>query len=228
MKISKNEIGMLAGALGVLVAVLCYTLVYTPYQDKITSMESELITLQQQEAQLLELQANQAFYTSEIDRMTAENSEILDQFPAEVKAEDEIMYVVELEKEVDIEIPSITYGAASPVLASGEEAVEVTEETTEEEVAAITSGDMQLYMIPMNVSYKTTYGGLKDAITYTNNKLDRMYIDTVNVSYDNETGEVTGGMTFNLYYLTGTDKVYESPTVPDIKTGVTNLFNTKD
>ena len=131
----------------------------------------------------------------------------MEQFPAGITPETEIMFVVEMEEEVDVDIPSISYGSASSI-------------------SGATSSGIEAFQIPMSVSYKTTYQGLKDTITYTNNYDDRIVIDTVSLSYDRSSGDVAGSMLFNLYYMTGTDKVYEDPFVPDMNMGVDNIFGT--
>lgn len=231
MKISKKEIGLLLGVFGLLLAVIAYSLVFTPYQDKIASLESELTSLEAEKTELETLAASQDYYELEIERLTEENDEILDQFPAGIEPEDEIMYVVELEKEVDIDIPSISYGSPVAIYGAAATAEEATEgettegETTQSETTTVQQG-MAAYQLAMNVSYSTSYKGLKDAITYTNAHLNRMVIDTLSVSYDATTGKTSGSMTFNLYYLTGTDKVYTQPNVPEGELGVNNIFGT--
>lgn len=220
MKISKKDIGLLLGCFGVLVAVLCYNFVFMPYTEKADSMRGELASLREEEARYVDMANNQAFYQSEIVRLTEENQKIIDEFPADILPENEIMYVVELEKNVKIEIPSISYGTATPLLGQGELVEEAEEGDILEE-------GIQAYVIPMNVSYTTTYDGLKKAINYTKNHQKRMYIDTLSVAYDSQTGDTSGSMTFNLYYMTGTDKVYQEPVIPEISLGVKNIFATK-
>ena len=220
MKFSKKDIGLLLGCFGVLLAVMSYSLVFTPFTDKASALKSELASLQQLEAKYVDMEQNQDYYQQEIVRLTEENQEIIDEFPAGIEPENEIMYVVELEKNVKIDIPSISYGTATPVLGSGE----LVEEAEEGDIL---SEGIQAYVIPMNVSYTSSYKGLKEAITYTKNHSNRMYIDTVSVSYDSSSGDVSGSMTFNLYYMTGTDKVYQGLTLPDISTGVDNIFGSK-
>ena len=206
MKISKKEAGLLIGLFGILLLAGSYALVYNPYQDKIASLEMELNSLKQEEEQYASMQSNMLFYQEGIERLTEENAWILEQFPAGITPESEIMFVVELEDQVDVEIPSISYGSASSI-GGGASGIEA-------------------FQIPMSVSYKTTYQGLKDTITYANEHEDRMVIDTVSLSYDRSTGDIAGSMLFNLYYMTGTEKVYEDPIVPNMNMGVDNIFGT--
>lgn len=217
MKLTKRDIGLLLGAFGVLIAVAVYSLVYTPYSEKTASLKSELATLKEQEARYQELAANQQFYKDEIERLNQENKALFDGFPADIQPETEIMYVVELEENVDIEVPSVNYGTATSLTGASE---------TTEEGEVVSSGMMDAYVVPMNLSYSASYQGLKDTITYTSNHQNRMVVDTVSAAYDSTTGQVTGSMTFNMYYVTGTDKVYEEPYVPHVQTGISNIFGT--
>ena len=220
MKLSKHEIGLLAGALGVILAVAVYSLFFTPYRDKTDALKSELAQLQETERYYEELAANKSFYEEEIARMTEENDGLLSEFPADIKPETEIMYAVELEEEVDIQFSSLNYGTAAVLTtadaANGEEGAEQN----------VTDGMMQAYCVPMNMTYQSSYKGLKEAITYTNDHQNRMVIDTVSAAYDGTTGMVSGSMTLNMYYITGTDKVYEAPYVPNMQMGVSNIFGT--
>lgn len=220
MKFSKKDIGLLLGCFGVILAVISYSLVFTPFTQKADSLRSELSSLRELEARYVDMEQNQDYYQQEILRLTEENQGIVDKFPADILPENEIMYVVELEKNVKIDIPSISYGTATPLLDEGELVEEAEEGDILEE-------GIQAYVIPMNVSYTSSYEGLKKAINYTKNHNKRMYIDTLSASYDSSNGEVSGSMTFNLYYMTGTEKVYQEPVIPDIKLGVKNIFGTK-
>lgn len=208
MKISKKEAGLLIGLFGVLIAVGVYSLFYTPYQVKIASLEAELITLKQEEARYEEMVANIPFYQEGVVRLVEQTSAILKQFPAGITPETEIMYIVEMEDKVDVEIPSISYG--TPASLTGEAA----------------SSGIQAFVIPMSVSYKTTYQGLKDTLNYTHDHENRMVVDTVSLSYDRSTGDITGSLLINMYYMEGTDKIYEDPIVPSMNMGVDNIFGT--
>lgn len=215
MKLSKRDIGLLAGALGVIVAAMVYALLFVPSQDKIAALKSELASLEETEDDLLELAEKKGFYEGETVRMTEENNQILAEFPADIKPETEIMYAVELEDKVDVKFSSLNYGVAMPLMGNGD--VEVDTEVQN-------SGEMQAYCVPMSMAYQSSYKGLKDTIKYTNNHQNRMVIDSISAAYDGTTGLVTGGMTLNMYYVTGTEKVYEEPYVPHMNMGVSNIF----
>ena len=224
MNISKRDKALLLGLLGIILVAVSYFFVYKPSVEKKAELETQLATLQQQEAELVDLENNMDFYLSEIDRLEGEKAEYLACFPANIKEESEIMYAVELENNVDIKFNSLNYGTPIDLLGTGEqmvaegEAAEGTEAAPTETVGG--------YCLPLTASYLATYNGLKNTITHTNMHQNRMVIDQVTASYDASTGNLVGDMTINMFYMTGTENAYTEPYVPSMGIGVSNIFGT--
>lgn len=221
MNISKRDKALLLGLLGIILVAVSYFFVYKPSVEKKAELETQLATLQQQEAELVELENNMDFYKSEIERLEGEKAEYLACFPADIEEESEIMYAVELENNVDIKFNSLNYGTPIDLLGTGEQMVEG--ETAEGTEAAPTIGG---YCLPLTASYLATYNGLKNTITHTNMHQNRMVIDQVTASYDASTGNLVGDMTINMFYMTGTENAYTEPYVPSMGIGVSNIFGT--
>ena len=217
MNISKRDKALLLVLAGVLLLAASYFFVYKPSIAKKAELETQLATLQQREAELVNLENNMDFYKSEITRLEGEKAEYLACFPADIKEESEIMYAVELENNVDIEFTALNYGDPISLLD------EVVAETKEGEVVEDVLGG---YCLPMTMNYSATYNGLKNTITHTNMHQNRMVIDAVTASYDASTGNLSGQMTLNMFYMTGTDNSYHEPYVPSMGIGVSNIFGT--
>lgn len=222
MNISKRDKALLLGLVGVLLIAASYFFVYNPSVTKKAELETQLATLQQHEAELVDLDNNMSFYQSEIVRLEGEKAEYLACFPANIKEESEIMYAVELENNVDIKFNTLNYGTPIDLLGTGEEVV-VEGEGAEATEPTVTVGG---YCLPMTASYVSTYNGLKNTITHTNMHKNRMVIDQVTASYDASTGNLIGDMTFNMFYMTGTENAYNEPYVPSMGIGVSNIFGT--
>ncbi len=208
MKLSKRDKGLLLGLLGFLVAVAAYVLVFNPMKLSNEQLKIELDNLKEREANLVELEKNMDHYKQEIVTLTNQKDELIAEFPAEVKPENEIMYAVELEDTLEVEFSALNYG--TPV----------------EIAAAESNAGLVAYCTPLSANYQATYQGLKSVITYTNAEENRMVVDTVTASYDGTTGNLIGNMTFNMYTLEGTDKMYEKPYVPAMPHGIENIFGT--
>jgi len=209
MKLTKRDVGLLLIVAGVLICLGCYRFVYMKNVDEQAKLKSQLKTIQTEEQGLAELQANRSFYESEIERMNAEDQEILAKFPVDILPENEIMYVVDMEEENDISFSDISYGTAS-----------------ERSTGYESRTGLQAYDVEMSLSYLSTYQGLKDVILYTGGQDRRMVINTVTASFDRSTGNLSGAMTLNQYLITGTDAVYNPPYVPAMSIGTDNIFGT--
>ena len=208
MKLSKRDIGLLLGLLGLVIAVASYALVFNPMKLKNQELETELTALKDKEAKLTELVDDFDYYKEQIEVCKEKSAEIETRFPSEVKPENEIMYAVELEDELEIEFSTLNYGTPLEIITEGQKA------------------DRFAYCTSLSANYRATYRGLKDVILYTADQADRMVVDTVTASYDGTTGNLVGSITINMYTVAGTERVYEKPYVPAMNVGIDNIFGT--
>ena len=208
MKLSKRDIGLLLGLLGLVIAVASYALIFNPMKLENQELETELAALKDKEAKLTELVDNFDYYKNQIEVCKEISAEIETRFPSEVKPENEIMYAVELEDELEVEFSTLNYGTPLEIITEGQKA------------------DRYAYCTSLSANYRATYKGLKDVILYTADQADRMVVDTVTASYDATTGNLVGNMTINMYTVAGTERVYEKPYVPAMNMGIDNIFGT--
>ena len=208
MKLSRRDIGLLLGLLGIVLAVASYALVFNPMKLKNQELESQLTALKDKEAKLVDLENNFDYYQEQIEVCKETSEEIVARFPSEVKPENEIMYAVELEDELEIEFSTLNYGTPIEIVADGNNA------------------GLVAYCTPLSGNYRATYRGLKDVILHTADQDDRMVVDTVTASYDGTTGNLVGSVTINMYTVSGTEKTYEKPYVPAMNMGIENIFGT--
>ena len=208
MKLSKRDIGLLLGLLGLVIAVASYALVFNPMKLKNQELETELTALKDKEAKLTELVDDFDYYKEQIEVCKETSAEIETRFPSEVKPENEIMYAVELEDELEVEFSTLNYGTPLEIITEGQKA------------------DRFAYCTSLSANYRATYRGLKDVILYTADQADRMVVDTVTASYDGTTGNLVGSITINMYTVAGTERVYEKPYVPAMNVGIDNIFGT--
>ena len=94
--------------------------------------------------------------------------------------------------------------------------------------AAVVKPDYNLYQMGVNYDFTSPYGDLKKVMNEILSNEDKQNIGGVSLAYDSETGNITGSLNINRYFLTGTDKVYESPDAGNIRKGTNNIFGTLD
>ena len=120
MKLSKRDIGILLGLLGIILAVASYALVFNPMKLENETLKTELAALKDKEAKLVDLENNFDYYQEQIDVCKEKSAEIEARFPAEVKPENEIMYAVELEDGLEVEFSTLNYGTPLEIVTDGE------------------------------------------------------------------------------------------------------------
>jgi hypothetical protein len=76
------------------------------------------------------------------------------------------------------------------------------------------------------MNFQATYKEFKKLMDYIATYPDKTVIDSVSVSYDNTTGNLSGSMVLKRFALTGTGKVYNIPMIDNISIGTDNIFGT--
>jgi hypothetical protein len=241
---TKSKKQIILSVIGILTALLSYQFIYSSYMEKTRLIENETTKLETRVDKFKSLQENASFYQEEIDRMNNEMASIYKQFPGDVKQEDEIMLVKDMEENIDnLSISSLSFGTQEE---SKKESTSDTSQTittgantstdassqinsegiTSEEISAQTSPAAfpTLYKTPLNLAYKVSYSGLKDMVKYIYNKKERMTIDSISVYFDSSTGDLSGNMVVNMYLMKGTDNSYIGQDIPNITHGTDNIF----
>jgi hypothetical protein len=57
---------------------------------------------------------------------------------------------------------------------------------------------------------------------------DKRSISSFSATFDNSTGEITGTLNFESYFIYGQEKDYEPADIPNIKHGTDNIFGSVD
>lgn len=94
--------------------------------------------------------------------------------------------------------------------------------------ASVVRPDYNLFQMAVSYDFNISYRDLKKITGEILSYRDKQNIAGVSLSFDEQTGKLVGNLNVNRYYLTGTDKVYESPDAGSIKKGTNNIFGTID
>lgn len=236
----KNYTGIILAIIGVACALIGYLVIWNQFGEKTDALNVENQALEEEVGHLRDLADHKEQYLADTKAMQQENEEIVNQFPAEVRYEDEIMYASNSEKNHMTNITAIAMpgsnvvevappAAAEPAAEEGEETVEEDGEVVENTVteAAPTAPSIMLYQTPVTINIATPYTTLKDVIAeIADDKVNKKSIDVVSMSFSEETGDLEGTVSYSMYSLTGTEKTYTSPSIPGVQIGTDDLFNT--
>lgn len=248
MKISKRDKRLLL-IVGGLVVVLCvYYFVFLNFQEKTETLEAENVVLEDVIARLKDLDKNREQYLADTEKYTEDNERIKEEFPAGMEEEDDILYIDGLEGTLSefyassVGMPSsVGYELAYPAVEtiSVDEmlqgtANEAQEETVTEEEDGTTDGatltadsiypSCQLWYVPVTTTYEANYLSLKQLVKAITDDSNKKSVEDISITYNEENGILSGTLTSNFYYLSGTDEVYSTPDVAGVPTGTSNPF----
>ena len=136
-------------------------------------------------------------------KIVASRLELYEQFPVEMKEEDQIMYVLYLEKLFGTEI-FFNFGVAQPMM-------------------ALTDGSI-LVGLTLTVNYETTYKGFKNMLNYLSTDSRITSVQFANIQYDAQNDVAMGQVTLLLYLLQTPEGQYLPPDVAIPDTGKDNIY----
>lgn len=221
-----------------LILIACsYFLVFQNYTAKAAAME-ETNAADREEVQKLEnMAAREAAVRQETDELNQRIEEIIAKYPANVTTEKAIAIVKDMEESTGIKITQASFlmdnlvmnlseGAAADESVSADAPSENMDnaDTAAAEGTALVKDDIAGYYAALTMSYEASYDDFKKMVAYIKTFEDRTTITAAASAYDSETGLLSGTVTVNMYYLTGTEKAYDAPQVDGVNKGVNNLF----
>lgn len=250
MKVSKRDILILIGFLGILIGTCSFLFVFQPTMEKADAIQQENMELQSRIADLQSKKNNKDTYESETAKMEQEMKEIYQLFPVDVREENAILLAINQELVAPLKVDSITIDALLevPFLEGTEEeetqisyeidAVEELEdyEGTQQSEEALTvggddgSGGLNPYGLKnrkMTMTYEISYEGLKRSVKNICMQTDRMVIEDLSVVFDETTGLLHGTMAVNMYCVPNQEgKEYVQPNFSSVLLGSDNIFGT--
>ena len=208
MKILKKYWKLLLGLILIAAAAYFY---YNVYETELAAYETESKQLKtmitsleksiRENSQYADIQeelepANQALDASRLM--------LYDHFPVEMKEEDQIMYVLYLEKTFGTEI-QFSFSRAA-------------------QITALRDG-AKLMGLTLTVNYETTYQGFQDMVTYLATDSRITSVQYATIQYDAANDKATGTVTLLLYLLDSDALEYLPPDVFQPETGKDNLYD---
>lgn len=221
----------------VLIVVFAFCFAFMPLGNKCKDAENDIALLQSDIDRLQSLVEQKQTFIENTQILNADTEAVIEKYGPGNTPEKILMFLVNLSKETNMTIPSISFGEETnvTVLSDGTSLSEASADTSSDSDASSDSNDngassqvkaseYYLYNYPVTFSFNVSYSGLKKAVQYIEDYGERMTIDDISVAYDDSTGRLTGTMTLNMYTMTGTQKVYLEPAIDSMDIGVANLF----
>ena len=208
MKSIANYWRVALAVLMLVAAVLILLLGYMPAKQQAEAKQQELetmtSTLQMTIAQDRRYADIQDQLPAATDAVAASRLALYDKFPQELKEEDQLMYVVYLERLFGTEI-SFSFGTVS--------------------ILQVLSDGAGLGGLTLTVNYSTDYQGFKQMINYLATDSRITSIQSATMNYDEEQNLAEGQLTLLCYLIDSDLRDYTPPNVQNPGTGKVNIFD---
>lgn len=206
---------------GVLMIVIVYVFVYLDFSQKTEALEQSNSELAATVKELEEYNTNMESYKLEIEEIKAEVNSILDAYPADAREEDAIMLAVELQERNIIDFDAINMDEKEGVY---------TVEPYLVTAAAMEGLDESLVFAQKHAVYvnETTYAQLKSVIQQVYESNNRIGIDNIVYTKNDEYGVLEGNIDIYFYSLAGTDKEYSAPDIAQYEKGTSDPFRSEE
>ena len=236
MSVSKKDLQLLVAFAGVLLVALTYFFVFVKVQDYTELLKTDNTTLQTEVTKLEELNAKKDEYVADTKNYDNEYAVLQAKYDISYMPEDEIMFIADMES-TELNQVSVTYlNLSDPVAMEAATATAATTTATAT-TAVAADGDLgmtpvensiAMFQVPTEFGFNVTYEGFKNMVRYLYSTGGRKNIDSINLLFDSATGQLSGSITANRYFLTGTDQIASTTDIPAMETGVEDIFKTTD
>ncbi len=251
IKISKKDLKLLIIILSLAVLWVCYYFIYVDNMKKVDAINSDITKLETRYSDLQKKVNDKDKIVKENETLKGNYQTMVSSYGNGASEEKSMIFVKDLQDNTGMEVNSITF--ADPVfLFNGTNTVnqansegadldkansELSKSTGEkkDQTDNKTQVDAKLmeglkslsgYRETISITFRSTYEDFKKSLDYINNYKEKCNAGDITVSYDSETGNVSGSMNINMYHLIGKGINYVPPTIGDIKIGTDNIFGT--
>jgi len=241
--LARNWKAVLAFLLAV-AAVLVYTQVYTPKKEAFIAERDQLNmqigVLQTTIAENERYKDVQEYLPAELEKITASRDSVYEAFPDAMKEEDQLMYLLYLQKifhdgSAELGFTEELYtllgmgsghgvylpGSPSP---SGHAHTENVFQFGQMQPVQVLSDGAVLQAMDIVLSYSATYNGFKNMVEYLSTDSRVASIHYVTLQYDVMTNKLCGELVIRLYSLDVTNREYEAPVITNPGMGKENVF----
>ncbi len=221
-KLSNQEIRMILLGLALIMVAVSYFLVFSKSVKAAQEIEAQNAEDQQRVTELELMQQRQDEVIAETEGYRQEVQDIIEKYPTDVPTEKAIMVIEDLENTTKVHVSSINLLMNNLI---GDVAGTTTTVDAEGNEITVSSENTRVgFYDALSMNYEGTYEDIKSMAEYIAGLKDRMTVPAITMSYDTETGNISGTFTVNMFYLTNTDKEYTDPSVKGIGSGVPDIF----
>jgi Tfp pilus assembly protein PilO len=202
---------------GIALAVVVYVFIYLDYTQQTEEISESNKELKAVVDELQEYADNMEMYQTAIDEMGASIKETLSEYPADAREEDVLMLAVQIQENNSISYSSISMDEPEVVY---EIPYDLVSQVGVEEY------DRDIKFVDKHATYVnvTDYANLKSVIEQVYDAPNRIGIDNIVYTKNDEDGTLEGSISLYFYSATGTGAEYTLPDIADYLAGTSDMF----
>lgn len=204
-------------------AAVAYFKVYTPkkeaYLAEKDQLNKQIAVLQTTIAENERYKDVQELLPPEYEKMEASRSKLYESFPDDIKEEDQLLYLLYLEKVFASDMAELGF-SESMYLSGGQNVFQF---GALQPVRGLTDGSV-LQAMDITLSYNATYDGFKKMVNYLSTDSRIASIRYATFAYDVLTETLRGQLVIRLYSLDASNREYTVPVITNPGMGKDNVF----
>lgn len=205
---SEKRLLMIVMALGLLVCA--YFFGFNKMMEQAKQVEASNQQDQAMVTQLEGMVARQGLTEQETQGYKDEIKRIIEKYPSALPQEKIIYLVQQMQDNTGVDFSSVSFVMDNVLYAFSN-----------------AENNPVGYYSSISLPFEATYDVFKTMVDYTKACKDRTTMPVVSANFDQATGNLSGAVTFRMFYLTNTDKAYEELPDTGIPSGVSNIFGTE-
>ena len=232
-EVSKNKVSfserdkrIMYVVLSIAIIVATYFLGFTKLQEKKNEILEVNSGLQVEVNNLRSMVSKQAEVEADTEDKNSRTDRIYKLFPAEVRTQNAIYQLNEAEKKIkDLHISSEGFTMNQILYQGGQFSSDgsVADPNANANAGANAEAGIVAKKSTITVSYRSSYSGIKQLISFINKNRERMKISEISFANSDGQKSLECAMTVDMFAVEGNDKEYEQPDVPYIMSGKSNI-----
>ena len=198
-----------------------YKFLLSPLFEEKKAKQEENTKLETRKIELLNLSTREQEFKLGIEESRKKVNEAMESFGPGNSPEKSIMFVKGIEEAIGMQIVSMTF--SEPMVVQEVHLPRITENI--DSTYSINYFDVQVLKESLTVEYLCDYEQLKEMNNYINLYGEKMNVNDLSASYDNESGKIEGSFNINLFAAIGGDKEYSDPVIEGIMPHKDNIFS---
>ncbi|MGN0373888.1 MAG: hypothetical protein ACI4EN_00180 [Butyrivibrio sp.] len=220
MKLKERDKNLLVIVIVALVIFLAYFFGFRNITAKKKTVDEEVVKLTATYTNLKLLASQEQQFKEDIEEYNADTENKFNSFDNGYSQQNTIKFLEQIENQTGVWIKSAGLTQTQSLFNFGS----VQSSNPERAGQPVYSSDRIGYSTTVNITFVADYDGMKEMIDFVNGYKYRCRIDSLSTSYNSDADLVSGNMSVTMFAITGSDRVFEGPSINNPFFSTPNIF----